>query len=39
MLVVLWPLSYFVANRVFNKNEIAEYMTGAFAGLVCFLMV
>jgi len=39
MLAVLWPLSYFVANRVFNKNEIAEYMTGAFAGLVCCMVM
>lgn len=39
MLAVLWPLSYFIANRVFSKNEIAEYLTGAFAGLTCCLMV
>ena len=35
-LAVLWPLSYEIAVR-FKKNEIAEWLTGIFAGIVCAL--
>lgn len=30
-LAILWPLSYEIGYR-FNKNEIAEYLTGLFSG-------
>lgn len=35
LLAVLWPLSYYIGNRIFNRNDVAEYLSGLSAGLVC----
>lgn len=36
-LAILFPLSYWVGHRVFKKPEIAEYLSGACAGLIIAL--
>jgi hypothetical protein len=44
LLAVLWPVSYFVGNYLwfdektgYGRGEIAEFLSGGFAGLVLFL--
>lgn len=31
---ILWPLAYYIGNRIAGRNEIAECLSGAFLGLI-----
>lgn len=37
LIAVLWPAAYWVGHRVENQPEVAEWLSGMFAGLVVFL--